>query len=58
MEYAIEYISEMRNRQQILQRINKVRLLKWLFLLFELFRVDGDQTTNMYYNNNKVSTIK
>ena len=48
----------MNNKQQILYKINKVRLLKWLFLLFKLFRVDRDQTTNMYHNNEEVSAIE
>ena len=40
-----------------MSRINKVRLQKKVYLLFELVGVDGGKPTNVYYNLSEESVI-
>jgi len=58
IEYAIKYAETIQNKIQTIYKINKVRLSKRLFLPFEMFGIDGDQTNNAYHNNEEVSAIE
>ena len=51
MECAYKYFHDRANVKDILYRINRVRMDKGLFLLFELVEIDGMQTTNAFHNN-------
>ena len=42
----------------ILDRINRVKMNKGLLLSFKLVGVDRIQAINMYYNNEKSSSIR
>ena len=50
IEHALRYVSEMKNKTVLLQKINRVKLYKRLYLPFELVNIDGDRLTNAYYN--------
>ena len=41
MDYAIEYISSTRRKEDELQQINFVQLKKQVYLPFELVRING-----------------
>jgi len=58
MEYALRYVSEMKNKIALLQKINRVRLHKRLYLPFELVNINGSQITNIYYNLEEQSSVK
>ena len=41
----------------MLNRINKVRKYKSIYLLFKLVGIDGYQAINTYFNNDKASLV-
>ena len=41
----------------MLNRINKVRKHKSIYLLFELVGIDSHQATNAYFNNDEPSSL-
>ena len=58
IDYARHYTQQLNNLHKAMRRINTVQLYQKLMLSFELVGVDGKQTTNSYWNTNKVSSIQ
>jgi len=50
MEYAACYVANENDQCIKMQRINRVRLYKRMFLPFKLVNVDRGQPINAYYN--------
>ena len=57
MEYASRYVESIKNKVVVIQKINRVRLHKHMYLPFELVNIDGGQPTNSYYNIEEQSSI-
>ena len=57
MEYAVDYIESDQCRNQALNKLNKVRKFKCIFLPFKLVGMNGHQVTNAFYNNEEPSSI-
>ena len=58
IEYEAQYIRAEKNQSMRMQRINRVRIHKRMYLPFELVNIDGRQPTNAYYNQEEISLIK
>ena len=50
IEYTSRYVESCKNKVETLQKINRVRLHKRMYLPFELVNIDGEQRINSYYN--------
>ena len=59
IDYTIEYSHKFYRSSWKIQmnRINKVRLFKKAYLLFELVGIDRGKTTNVYHNDYELSSI-
>ena len=58
MNFTFAYCSNYSKYKVLMNRINKVRLNKKLYLLFELVGVDSKKLTDTYYNKEEQSSIK
>ena len=57
MEFAVNFTENSNNSNKMLNRINKVRKHKSIYLPFELVGIDSHQGTNIYFNNDKASSL-
>jgi len=58
MDYTVIYLSNYKDKAKKLEQINNIRIYKRMYLLIELVRVNGFQTINSFWNDNKVSSIE
>ena len=58
MDLAYQFYQNHKNYKVLLNRVNKVRLRKGLYLPFELVWIDGGKPINTYYNKEEPSNIQ
>jgi len=52
------YIQQTNQKNNILQKINRVHIHKKILLPFELVSIDGGTPTNCYYNESECSSVE
>ena len=57
MKYAIKYKNKLKLKKEVLQKINRVRLYKYIILPFKLVGIDGGYTIYCYQHKEEASSI-